>query len=63
MAARRYPEKILKRKLDRTVKMMERKDKIIRTLGAIEHPENFTKEELDALLSDGVCPYLSRFIG
>ena len=28
--------------------MMERKDKIVRTLDAMKHPENFTKEELDA---------------
>ena len=39
---------------------MERKDKIIRTLDAMEHPENFTKEELDALLSDEECVRICR---
>ena len=39
---------------------MERKDKIVRTLDAMEHPENFTKEELDALLSDEECVRICR---
>lgn len=39
---------------------MERKDKIVRTLDAMKHPENFTKEELDALLSDEECVRICR---
>lgn len=39
---------------------MERKDKIVRTLDAMKHPENFTKEELDALLSDEECVCICR---
>lgn len=31
---------------------MEMEDKIVRTLDAMKHPENFTKEELDAILGD-----------
>lgn len=35
---------------------MEDKDKkILQTLEAIKHPENFSQEELDVLLSDKEC--------
>lgn len=39
---------------------MEMEDKIVRTLDAMEHPENFTKDELDALLSDEDCVRICR---
>ena len=41
---------------------MEMKDNIVRTLDAMEHPENFTKEELDALLGDEDCVRICRDI-
>lgn len=39
---------------------MEMEDKTVRTLEAMEHPENFTKEELDALLGDEDCVRICR---
>lgn len=39
---------------------MEMEDKIVRTLDAMKHPENFTKEELDALLGDEDCVRICR---
>lgn len=39
---------------------MEMEDKIVRTLDAMEHPENFTKEELDAILGDEDCVRICR---
>lgn len=41
---------------------MEMEDKIVRTLDAMEHPENFTKEELDVLLGDKECVRICRDI-
>ena len=37
-------------------------DKIVRTLDAMEHPENFRKEELDVLLGDKECVRICRDI-
>ena len=41
---------------------MEMENKIVRTLDAMEHPENFTKEELDVLLGDKECVRICRDI-
>lgn len=41
---------------------MDMEEKIIRTLEAMEHPESFTKEELQALLTDKECVAIARDI-